>query len=64
MSKAKQRGPGRPTKPHRNVHFKMSEELADWLDGAAAESGEKKTAIVEEALRDLRKRWARRKPPA
>lgn len=57
------RGKGRPPKPHRAIYFKLAEGLADWLDEAAASTGRKKTAIVEEALDMLRKRWER-SPPA
>lgn len=57
------RGKGRPPKPHRGIYLKLAVDLADWLDEAAASTGRKKTAIVEEALDMLRKRWERT-PPA
>jgi len=53
MATAKKRGRGRPAKPHRNVHFKLSAELEAWLTKASRKEQKSKTAIVEEALRLL-----------
>lgn len=53
------RRPGRPSKPHRMISFKMATDLVDWLGEASPRLERTKTSLVEEGLRLLRKRLER-----